>query len=81
MANMQTIITAGQAAYNIGPLSFPATVLAPTSSATSTYGYTGQASALTPYKNVSARDVYFPIPISELQLNPAIPASAQNTGW
>jgi hypothetical protein len=81
MANMQTIITAGQAAYNIGPLSFPATVLAPTASATSTYGYTGQVSALTPYKNVAARDVLFPIPISELQLNPAIPASAQNPGW
>ncbi|RKR83699.1 putative outer membrane starch-binding protein [Mucilaginibacter gracilis] len=79
--NMYTYITAGQAAYSIGPLLFPATPLAPTSSATSTYGYTGQVSASTPYNNVSMRDTCFPIPISELQLNPGIPTASQNTGW
>jgi len=56
-------------------------VQAPSSSSSSTYGYTGRTSALAPYKNVSARDTIFPIPISELTLNPAIPFSAQNPGW
>ncbi|WP_448697476.1 RagB/SusD family nutrient uptake outer membrane protein [Mucilaginibacter sp. AW1-3] len=56
-------------------------VQAPSASASSTYGYTGRTSATTPYKNVSARDTLFPIPISELTLNPGIPFSAQNPGW
>jgi hypothetical protein len=81
MQNMKTIFTSGQAAYNIGPLSIQATPAAPTSSATTTYGYTGRTSGIAPYNNASARDVLFPIPIAETQLNPAIPASAQNTGW
>jgi hypothetical protein len=59
----------------------PATIAAPTASATATFGYTGRTSATTPYKNVTARDVLFPIPVNEMQLNPAIPTSAQNTGW
>ena len=81
MTNMQTYFTSGQAAYTIGPLSFPATVAAPTASASATYGYTGRTSGITPYKNATARDTLFPIPIAELQLNPAIPNSAQNPGW
>jgi hypothetical protein len=81
MQNMKTIIGAGQAAYTIGPLSFPATIAAPTASATSTYGFTGRTAIIAPYNNVTARDLLFPIPIAEMQLNPAIPASAQNTGW
>jgi hypothetical protein len=56
-------------------------VQAPNASASSTYGYTGRASALQPYKNVTARDTLFPIPITELTLNPGIPPNAQNPGW
>lgn len=56
-------------------------VQAPSASAASTYGYTGRASALQPYKNVTNRDTLFPIPVTEITLNPGIPFSAQNPGW
>ncbi|RKR80767.1 putative outer membrane starch-binding protein [Mucilaginibacter gracilis] len=56
-------------------------VQAPNASASSTYGYTGRASAVQPYKNVSNRDTLFPIPVTEITLNPGIPFSAQNPGW
>jgi hypothetical protein len=81
MQSMQTIFASGQSAYSIGPLSIPATVAAPTASSTTTYGYTGRTSGSAPYKNVTSRDVLFPIPAAEMQLNPGIPTSAQNTGW
>lgn len=81
MQNMKTYITSGRPAFAIGPLNFPATIAAPTSNATATFGYTGRTSVIAPYNNVTARDVLFPIPIAETQLNPAIPPSAQNTGW
>jgi hypothetical protein len=79
--NMVNIFTNGQTAYTLGQISIPATVAAPTSSATSSYGYTGRTSGIAPYQKVSARDVVFPIPAAEMQLNPGIPTSAQNTGW
>lgn len=56
-------------------------VQSPSANATSTYGYTGRTSAAQPYKNVTARDTLFPIPIGELTLNPGIPFNAQNPGW
>jgi hypothetical protein len=56
-------------------------VQAPSANAASTYGYTGRTSAAQPYKNATARDTIFPIPIGELTLNPGIPFSAQNAGW
>jgi hypothetical protein len=80
MQNMQTIINSGQAAYSIGPLNFIATPATPTGTS-ATYLGASRTNALAPYKNATARDVLFPIPIAETQLNPAIPPSAQNTGW
>jgi hypothetical protein len=81
MQNMPTLITSGQLTYTVGSLVIPATIAAPTASATATFGYTGRTSATTPYKNVTARDVLFPIPVNEMQLNPLVPSSSQNTGW
>lgn len=79
--NMTNIINLGQPAYSIGPMSFPATIAAPTASASTTYGYSGRTNMINVFKNFTARDTLFPIPIAELQLNPAIPNSAQNKGW
>ena len=80
MQNMQTVISTGQAAYSIGPLNFIATPATPTATS-ATYLGASRTNALAPYKNATVRDLLFPVPIGETQLNPAIPPSAQNTGW
>ncbi|MFT4093994.1 MAG: RagB/SusD family nutrient uptake outer membrane protein [Niabella sp.] len=49
---------------------------APTSSS---YSYSGNATALLPYQNVSDRDTLFPIPTLEMSVNTAI--TNNNPGW
>ena len=81
--DMQTYINSGRPAYSIGPMNYPATIAAPTTGygSSTTTAIPGKTAILAVFKNVTARDTLFPIPIAELQLNPAIPNSKQNPGW